>query len=298
MGVIIRNGIEYSGAGMGGGSCDCDEIVYLTQEEYDALPASKESNNVEYRITNASESVNAARDWAYDNSESGLEAETVQDAIDEINNNLYIKTYYNVNQLGITSWFIPDIINAMPNNSRFCCDVADGIRNDERNKLPLTLGVLTIDKPNNSRHRVMFNYSASGAKGQIYIASIDIPNLVVNNWYQFTHSSKGDLTSIVTSDYCTINSCSYQIIGEMAILSLIFTTNSEVPAKTVLLDNIPLRPSINGMTVPLYKYGSKDIYYATVVRGSANNINNIATFDTIPSGTTFRTEIVFSAIYY
>lgn len=87
MGVIIRNGIEYSGAGMGG-SCDCDEIVYLTQEEYDALPASKESNNVEYRITNANESVNAARDWAYDNSESGLEAETVQDAIDEVNGNV------------------------------------------------------------------------------------------------------------------------------------------------------------------------------------------------------------------
>ena len=84
MGVIIRNGIEYSGAGMGGGSCDCDEIVYLTQEEYDALPETKESNNVEYRITNANTHVNAARDWAYDNSESGLEAETVQDAIDEV----------------------------------------------------------------------------------------------------------------------------------------------------------------------------------------------------------------------
>ena len=89
MGVIIRNGIEYSGAGgMGGGGCDCGEIIYLTQEEYDALPASKEEDNIEYRITNASESINAARDWAYDNAASGLEADNVQDAIDEVNSKI------------------------------------------------------------------------------------------------------------------------------------------------------------------------------------------------------------------
>ena len=92
MGVIIRNGIEYSGAGgIGGGGCDCGEIIYLTQEEYDALPPSKEEDNIEYRITNAGTHVNAARDWAYDNSESGLEAKTVQDAIDEVADGLTVK---------------------------------------------------------------------------------------------------------------------------------------------------------------------------------------------------------------
>ena len=92
MGVIIRNGIEYSGAGMGGGSCDCD-IVYLTQEEYDALPASKKSDNVEYRITDANTSSTVARNIAYDNSESGIEATSVQGAIDVMNDSLGVVVY-------------------------------------------------------------------------------------------------------------------------------------------------------------------------------------------------------------
>ena len=89
MGVIIRNGIEYSGAGgIGGGGCDCGEIVYLTQAEYNALPESKLTNGVEYRITDSNPPVPTARDMAYDNSESGIEAETVQSAIDEVQNDV------------------------------------------------------------------------------------------------------------------------------------------------------------------------------------------------------------------
>ena len=84
MGVIIRNGIEYSGAGMGGGSCDCDEIVYLTQEEYDALPESKLTDGVEYRITDANTDSTKARNITYDNTESGIEATSVQGAIDKL----------------------------------------------------------------------------------------------------------------------------------------------------------------------------------------------------------------------
>ena len=83
MGVIIVNGIEYSGAGIGGGN-----IIYLTQEEYDALPETKESDNIEYRITNANSHINASKDWFYDNTESGLESDNVQDAIDEVNGNV------------------------------------------------------------------------------------------------------------------------------------------------------------------------------------------------------------------
>lgn len=82
------NNLENGGGGSGGGgSCECN-IVYLTQEEYDALPSSKESDDVEYRITNANTSINAARDWAYDNRLSKLEATNVQDAIDEVNENV------------------------------------------------------------------------------------------------------------------------------------------------------------------------------------------------------------------
>lgn len=81
MGVIIRNGIEYSG---GGGS----SATYLTQAEYDALPESKLTDGVEYRITDANTSTTAARNIAYDNSESGIEATSVQGAIDAVNNRL------------------------------------------------------------------------------------------------------------------------------------------------------------------------------------------------------------------
>lgn len=81
-GKIIRNGIVYSG---GGGGYD---IEYLTQAEYDALPESKLTNGVEYRITDSNPPAPEAKDMGYDNSESGLEAETVQDAIDEVQNDV------------------------------------------------------------------------------------------------------------------------------------------------------------------------------------------------------------------
>ena len=83
-GKIIRNGITYSG---GGGGCD---IVYLTQAEYDALPDSKLTDGIEYRITDANTSTTVARNIAYDNSESGLEATSVQGAIDTMNERLAV----------------------------------------------------------------------------------------------------------------------------------------------------------------------------------------------------------------
>ena len=105
MGVIIRNGIEYSGAGgMGGGGCDCGEIIYLTQEAYDALPESKLTDGVEYRITDANTSTTAARNIAYDNSESGIEATSVQGAIDSVSNSLewkFLGTASSTNEITI-----------------------------------------------------------------------------------------------------------------------------------------------------------------------------------------------------
>ena len=58
-------------------------IVYLTQAEYDALPSSKLTNNVEYRITDAG-SESSAENLDYDNTKSGIEAVNVQDAVDEL----------------------------------------------------------------------------------------------------------------------------------------------------------------------------------------------------------------------
>ena len=80
MGVIIRNGIEYSGSGGG-------NIEYLTQAQYDALPESKLTDDIEYRITDAG-SMGAAENVGYDNSKSSLEAVNVQDAIDKLDDSL------------------------------------------------------------------------------------------------------------------------------------------------------------------------------------------------------------------
>ena len=115
MGKIIRNGIPYSGSSNSARSINYDNsnsgleaqtaqaavdelnkkiedidvsgasnIEYLTQVEYDALPASKETNGVEYRITDANTNATVARNIAYDNSESGIEATSVQGAIDAL----------------------------------------------------------------------------------------------------------------------------------------------------------------------------------------------------------------------
>ena len=119
MGKIIRNGIPYSGSSNSARSINYDNtnsgleaqtaqaavdelnkkiqdidvsgasnIKYLTKAEYDALPDSKLTNGVEYRITDANTDSTKARNIAYDGSASGLEAISVQDAIDAVNNRL------------------------------------------------------------------------------------------------------------------------------------------------------------------------------------------------------------------
>lgn len=65
-----------------------DNAVYLTQAEYDELPESKLSNNVEYRITDANVGESIASNLSYDNTYSGIKAVNVQTAIDEVNDSL------------------------------------------------------------------------------------------------------------------------------------------------------------------------------------------------------------------
>lgn len=65
-------------------------------------------------------------------------------------------------------------------------DVYLGINKDTKNKLPLGLGIVTIEKCNNTRFRVMYNYSSISSAGQLYIASVDTIDMVVNGWYQIS----------------------------------------------------------------------------------------------------------------
>ena len=59
-------------------------IVYLSQADYDALPDTKLTDDVEYRITDAGVR-GSAENVSYDNSVSGLDAKNIQEAVDEVN---------------------------------------------------------------------------------------------------------------------------------------------------------------------------------------------------------------------
>ena len=60
------------------------KIEYITQEEYDALGEEKYENDIEYHITDGGINNIIASNIEYDNSVSGLEATTVQSAVDEL----------------------------------------------------------------------------------------------------------------------------------------------------------------------------------------------------------------------
>lgn len=70
----------------GGGSGGVSNIEYLTQAAYDALPDTKLSNDVEYRITDSGTESVKASNVRYDNTNSMLKAVNVQGAVDELHN--------------------------------------------------------------------------------------------------------------------------------------------------------------------------------------------------------------------
>ena len=80
---IMRNNIRY-GSSFGGGSGN-GEIIKLTQAEYNALPESQKKSG-QYLITDAEGM--SAKYIPYDDSETGLGVDNVQDAIDELSSKL------------------------------------------------------------------------------------------------------------------------------------------------------------------------------------------------------------------
>ena len=140
--------------------------------------------------------------------------------------------------------------------------------------------------------QLLYDNSKSKLNSTDVQGAVDELNESLSNYAPY---NKGNLTSIVTSDYCTINSFGYEKVGPITILSLNITTNKDVPINAILIDSIPLRPAMNGHTISLYKYGAKDAYLGQILRGTENNMNKIRMYDTIPSGTTIRTELTFTS---
>lgn len=58
----------------------------LTEAAYEAMPSTKESDNVDYYLTDADPTVADAEDIPYDNTTSGMTATNVQGALDELTN--------------------------------------------------------------------------------------------------------------------------------------------------------------------------------------------------------------------
>ena len=82
--VYITDDLEDIVNTPGGSNCDC-KVEYITQEAYDLLPEDKLTNDIEYRITDNNPATPSAKNMAYDNSKSNIEAVNVQDAIDAVN---------------------------------------------------------------------------------------------------------------------------------------------------------------------------------------------------------------------
>jgi hypothetical protein len=95
---IMRNNIRY-GSSIGG--CNGD-IVELTQEQYDALGDSVLTDNKTYYITDADDQYNASS-VIFDNTDTNLNAVTVQDAIVEQNKNFEWKFFKELTQSNPTS---------------------------------------------------------------------------------------------------------------------------------------------------------------------------------------------------
>lgn len=82
---------------VGGWTTEWQEVVYLTQAEYDALPASKLTDGKIYKVktTGVVPGGSAdASDVEYDNTTSGLTATDVQSAIDEVNSKVSYGTVF------------------------------------------------------------------------------------------------------------------------------------------------------------------------------------------------------------
>ena len=263
----------------GGGESN---IVYLTQEQYDDLPDSKLTDGVEYRVTDAGVR-GSAENVSYDGSTSGLNAKNVQEAVDGLHEN--VKKHIVCND----TTAIP-ILQAYKDNEYGAVRLQGCYLEDPNPSINLYRKYNKEDTAFERALAIFFNGTDFYGLGKTQ--SGETIRKVLNT------NSTGDLTTIVTSDYCTINSCNYEKNGNTTVLLLNITTTSEVPYGGILLDNIPLRPVMNGTPITLRKYSGGDEYKAVISRTEATNINQIRMYDTIPSGTTIRAEIVYTAMLY
>ena len=173
MGVIIRNGIEYSGAGMGG-------------------------------VENAT-AVN------YDNSLSGLEAQTVQEAVDELNESLGGINFITEDGKGITGYTLNGADTVYPFSSKkvvnlgkittYDCSEFNGYENfTEDNFLVVVKNVYVTGGASSQQNVGSTSSNATATVTKTY----DAPNITISGLSCSGRYAYGNLVSTCTgniSDY-------------------------------------------------------------------------------------------------
>lgn len=163
--------------------------------------------------------------------------------------------YTDITQLGITSYYIPDIVKAMPAKSMFVADIVSNkaYASVSENKLPIGNGELEIVRPvsNAGRTRVTFISGTNAYKNNMYFCDLDENNWVINKWYKF--SDGGNATTVDGYDSTTLfKSIAVNLTSADDLETLLETGLYYYPS-----NNIPQNaPFQNASFVFIYKYNN------------------------------------------
>ena len=190
MPMIIRNNIRYAG-GSGGSNGSGENIVELTQAEYDALGDVVNSDNITYYITDSDEQLNASS-VVFDDTNTQLGAVNVQgaiektnDAINELNSNLPFKL--GIDENGNYGYIKDGADSVIPFKKGSTyeyhgIDGKAGLNYDTTNECILILAVYSARKLNTSN----YNYE--------YYELLGNPEEVVQNYFTVTGGQVEELS--------------------------------------------------------------------------------------------------------
>ena len=111
------------------------------------------------------------------------------------------KIYKDISQLGITSYYIPDIVKAMPTYSMFFCNSnsTTGELYKAGNNLPSSTGNLEILKLTGGRTRVLYATGTTAKKEKVYYCDLDETNWKINGWNKMGEGDFIPVSGLVTS---------------------------------------------------------------------------------------------------
>ena len=179
---------------------------------------------------------------------------SMNQSINKLNSDLDGFTFYkSLEQLSISSGFIPDIVAAMPFSSIFVIQCIEGqvISNESRNQLPSANGLLEIIKSTTGRTRVLYTTGTNTSKTGLYLCDLDEISNTINRWLSFAIGNGNDLEKL--KNHILISSD-----GSVALYSNIFGS--------LVCYKLQLEPS---GTITLYKSNNGGVTF-----GESNTILN------------------------